>query len=128
MATPAVVTQDEHQVAQLVRALETASKGKRKGSFAVKKTTFDAKDSPAAIKVDSWRFFDWDYKRPDLPVYARGLFTTKNNNINEIAVRGYDKFFNTDEVSATKWENILKKTKGPYELTLKENGCIIFII
>lgn len=121
------MAQDEHEVAQLFRALETASKGKRKGEFAVKRTTFDAKGSPTGIKVDSWRLSDWDYKRPDLPVYARGLFTTKNNNTLEIAVRGYDKFFNTDEVSATKWENILKKTKGPYELTLKENGCIIFI-
>ncbi|KAF9784263.1 hypothetical protein IL306_007573, partial [Fusarium sp. DS 682] len=27
----------------------------------------------------------------------------------------------------TKWENIFKRTQGPYELTLKENGCIIFI-
>jgi tRNA ligase len=42
-------------------------------------------------------------------------------------VRGYDKFFNVGEVHETKWENVVHRTQGPYELSVKENGCIIFI-
>ena len=38
-----------------------------------------------------------------------------------------DKFFNTNEVRETAWDFIQERTKGPYELSLKENGCIIFI-
>ncbi|RKP08287.1 RNA ligase-domain-containing protein, partial [Thamnocephalis sphaerospora] len=44
----------------------------------------------------------------------------------EIVIRGYDKFFSIGEVSATKWPAIEENTKGPYEVTLKENGCILF--
>ena len=119
--------QDPQQNAQLIRTLnERTSKGK--SGFRVKKTTFKIAGSPDGLSVDSWRFQDWDYKKPNLPTYARGLFTTKNrHNDHEIAVRGYDKFFNVGEVYDTKWENIMRNTRGPYELTLKENGCIIFI-
>ncbi|KAI1401303.1 tRNA ligase [Hypoxylon fuscum] len=117
-------SQDPHEVSQVIRGLGDQ---KNKG-FKAKKSTFEVKGSRDGITVDSWRLHDWDYKKPGLPTYARGLFTTKNRNGHyEIAVRGYDKFFNVDEVSDTKWDNIRKKTKGPYELTLKENGCIIFI-
>ncbi|KAJ4257439.1 tRNA ligase [Fusarium torreyae] len=122
------IAQDVQAVANLVRALDNARKDKRKGGFSVKKTTFDVKGSSDGIQVDSWRMQDWDYKRRDLPTYARGLFTTRTRrNEPEIAVRGYDKFFNVNEVHETKWENIFTRTQGPYELTLKENGCIIFI-
>jgi tRNA ligase len=120
--------QDIQAVSAVVRALDNARKDKRKHGFSVKKTTFDVKGSADGIQVDSWRMQDWDYKRPNLPTYARGLFTTKTRrNEPEIAVRGYDKFFNVDEVPETKWKNIFTRTQGPYELTLKENGCIIFI-
>lgn len=126
MAAP-YTPQDVHEVSQLLAALDVARKEKRKGGFAVKKTTFDVKGSQG-IHVDSWRMQDWDYKRRDLPTYARGLFTTRTRRKEpEIAVRGYDKFFNVGEVHETQWENILSRTRGPYELTLKENGCIIFI-
>ncbi|KAI0432490.1 RNA ligase-domain-containing protein [Xylaria sp. FL1042] len=119
--------QDPRLNSQLVNALNGGT-NKAKGGFKVKKTTFKIAGSPDNISVDSWRFQDWDYKKPNLPTYARGLFTTRNRrNDHEIAVRGYDKFFNVDEVSDTKWDNIRRKTCGPYELTLKENGCIIFI-
>ncbi|KAI1205219.1 tRNA ligase [Annulohypoxylon truncatum] len=112
--------QDPQEVANLVRDL---------GNKTVKtrKTTYEVKGSDG-ITVDSWRYNDWDYKKRNLPTYARGLFTTRNRNgHHEIVVRGYDKFFNTGEVRETEWANILTNTKGPYELTLKENGCIIFI-
>ncbi|GAD96648.1 tRNA ligase [Paecilomyces variotii No. 5] len=125
-----MVQQDVQEVARLVDSLEAASKrGKTQGkkTFVCKKTTFAVARSDN-ISVDSWRFNDWDYKRRDLPTYARGLFTTRTRSGRpEIAVRGYDKFFNVDEVGNTKWEQIEQYTRGPYELSVKENGCIIFI-
>ncbi|KAK2056948.1 fungal tRNA ligase adenylyltransferase [Colletotrichum caudatum] len=123
--------QDVERVASMVRDLDGAkkiSKSKSGGGFSCKKTSFNVKTSEGGVVVDSWKMQEWDYKKKDLPTYARGLFTTKNSlNEPEIVVRGYDKFFNVGEVPETKWENILNCTKGPYELTLKENGCIIFI-
>ncbi|PSN59766.1 tRNA ligase [Corynespora cassiicola Philippines] len=119
--------QDPHQVRQLVHSLE-AHKGKAKkgqGGFSVRKHTFPL---PNGRTVDSWKMNDWDYKKENLPTYARGLFTyqTLDGNI-EIAVRGYDKFFNHGEVRKTEWRNVETDTRGPYELSVKENGCIIFI-
>lgn len=114
--------QNPRQNAQVLHALEDKRRVK------AKKTTFKIPGSRDGLAVDSWRFQDWDYKKPNLPTYARGLFTTKNRrNEYEIAVRGYDKFFNVGETPDTRWENIKRNTRGPYELTLKENGCIIFI-
>jgi len=125
--------QDVHEVAKLVHSLEAAAQrgGKRdergKKTFTCKKSTFAVAGSDN-IFVDSWRFNDWDYKRDDLPTHARGLFTTiTKDNRPEIAVRGYDKFFNVDETNQTRWRNIETNTRGPYELSVKENGCIIFM-
>lgn len=121
--------QDPHGVAELVKALESAknSKGRGRAGFQCKKSTFQVAGSDN-ISVDSWRFRDWDYKRDDLPTYARGLFTTRTkDNRPEIVIRGYDKFFNVDEVRDTQWRNVETRTKGPYELSVKENGCIIFM-
>lgn len=71
---------------------------------------------------------DWDYKKENLPTYARGLFTHHNTRGQpEIVVSGYDKFFNHGEVRKTEWANVKKNTRGPYEISVKENGCIIFI-
>lgn len=126
---PPMIPQDVQETAQMVRALEAGRKNSGgHGKFKVKRNTFDVKGSRDGLTVDSWKFNDWDYKKRDLPTYARGLFTTRNSrNEPEIAVRGYDKFFNVGEVRETDWKNIMTQTKGPYELTLKENGCIIFI-
>ncbi|EAS27654.3 tRNA ligase [Coccidioides immitis RS] len=123
-----MVQQDSHEVTQLIHSLQAAQGPKRGGkSFSCKKSTFPVSGSQGTT-VDSWKFRDWDYKRDDLPTYARGLFTTRTRNgTPEIAIRGYDKFFNVDEVNLTKWENIEKNTIGPYELSVKENGCIIFM-
>ncbi|KAK2737178.1 hypothetical protein FQN57_000435 [Myotisia sp. PD_48] len=121
--------QDPNAVFRMVTSLQAAQGKKRsnKSTFSCKKTTFPVAGSDN-ISVDSWRFQDWDYKRDDLPTYARGLFTTVDKaGKHEIAVRGYDKFFNVDEVNSTKWRNIENNTRGPYELSVKENGCIIFI-
>ncbi|KAK1768060.1 tRNA ligase 1 [Phialemonium atrogriseum] len=123
---PPYVSQDIQEVAALVRTLDDHTK--KKQGFSVKKTRFNVAGSRDGLAVDSWRFQDWDYKKKYLPTYARGLFTTRGpHGAPEIAVRGYDKFFNVNEVSETRWENIKANTKGPYELTLKENGCIIFV-
>ena len=120
--------QDPHEVAVFVKSLEAAKGGKGgKEGFSCKKSTFPVAGSDD-ITVDSWRFRDWDYQRDDLPTYARGLFTTKTKrNIPEIVIRGYDKFFNVGEVRSTEWRNVENNTAGPYELSVKENGCIIFM-
>lgn len=124
------MAQDPHQISQLCKSLESAKGGKSRGSgkrgFSCKKSTYAVAGSN--ITVDSWRFNDWDYKRDDLPTYARGLFTAKQTSgVPEIVIRGYDKFFNIDEVNETQWRNIENRTTGPYELSVKENGCIIFM-
>jgi tRNA ligase len=119
--------QDVGEVSMMMQGLE-AHLGKSKkgnGGFSCKRTTFTL---PSGRKLDSWRMQDWDYKKPNLPTYARGLFTTKNRlGQPEIVVRGYDKFFNHGEVRKTEWRNVENNTRGPYELSVKENGCIIFI-
>lgn len=127
--SPPYAAQNDHEVVTLVNGLESSSKksGGGKNSLKCKKHSFPMPGSDKRT-VDSWQFRDWDYKRRDLPTYARGLFTyLKQNGTPEIAVRGYDKFFNVGEVHETKWENVLSQTQGPYELSVKENGCIIFI-
>lgn len=73
-----------------------------------------------------WKFNDWDYYdncKVALPIRLRGLFTYEDR---EIIVRGYDKFFNVDETASTK-RAALNTLEGPFEVTMKENGCIIFI-
>lgn len=126
---PPYAPQDVQEVAALIRTLEanTGKSKQGKKTFSCKKATFSVAGTDG-ITVDSWRFQDWDYKRRDLPTYARGLFTTRTRQgTPEIVVRGYDKFFNVGEVHETKWENVVHRTQGPYELSVKENGCIIFI-
>ncbi|KAJ5099011.1 hypothetical protein N7532_006012 [Penicillium argentinense] len=121
-------TQDPAKIAQLVHDLKNAQKnpGKKKG-FACRKSTYKVSGTDDRT-VDSWKFQEWDYKRQDLPTYARGLFTAeRKDKTPEIVARGYDKFFNIDETTDTHWRNIEHNTRGPYELSVKENGCIIFI-
>ena len=127
------VPQDAFEIESFVRNLDNSarsSKGKgrgKKSSYQCKKSTFPVTGTNS-VTVDSWRFMDWDYKRDDLPTYARGLFTYKKKDGSPaIAIRGYDKFFNVDEVNDTRWRNVENRTRGPYELSVKENGCIIFI-
>ncbi|KAF2452398.1 RNA ligase-domain-containing protein [Lineolata rhizophorae] len=117
--------QEVRELVQLLNAHTKRGKGGGKGGFSVKKATFTL---PTGRTVDSWRLQDWDYKKPYLPTYARGLFTCQNKDGNqEIVVRGYDKFFNHGEVRNTEWRNVENNTRGPYELSVKENGCIIFL-
>ncbi|CUS21142.1 LAQU0S02e06920g1_1 [Lachancea quebecensis] len=80
-------------------------------------------------EVFSWKFNEWDYGKNNikLPLNARGLFTLDDLDNPRIVARGYDKFFNINEVSTTKWDWLMANTIGPYEVTVKENGCIIFV-
>lgn len=64
------------------------------------------------------------YKTGILPILARGLFVDQND---KIVVRGYNKFFNIGEVPENEWDYLEQNTTGPYFITLKENGCIIFV-
>ncbi|RLV92779.1 tRNA ligase [Spathaspora sp. JA1] len=109
------------QVAALCDELNKATQLKKSGrSIKTTNTVFNTD-----ISIDSWRFMDWDYGKDSvkLPIQARGLFTRDD----KIVVRGYDKFFNVDEKKFTKVEELKRNTTGPYDVTLKENGCIVFI-
>lgn len=78
------------------------------------------------VKLYSWRFNEWDYysKKVKLPSNARGLFTDING---DIVCRGYDKFFNINELQSVKEETLRSDTVGPYTVTVKSNGCIVFV-
>lgn len=120
--------QDPSVINELVATLNDADRKKPKDvGFSCRKSTF--KIDGTTHSVDSWKFPEQDFKKHCLPTFARGLFTWRDpvSGNYRIAVRGYDKFFNIDEINRTSWDWIEKNTKAPYELTMKENGCIIFI-
>ncbi|CAJ0908905.1 10950_t:CDS:2, partial [Entrophospora sp. SA101] len=123
------VSEDDRQKAhELVKSLYNIKKptGMTRRTKSVKKT--DHVHEPSGLTISSWRMNEWDYKKGLVPIMARGLFTRKTEEEKyEIVIRGYNKFFNIDETEDTKWENIESNTESPYELTIKENGCIIFI-
>ncbi|ORY44404.1 hypothetical protein BCR33DRAFT_697656 [Rhizoclosmatium globosum] len=68
------------------------------------------------------------YRKAALPTMARGLFAL-NDPVGDrlILLRGYDKFFNLNETETTSPQYLQDHTRGPYEMSVKENGCIIFI-
>ncbi|ODV95883.1 hypothetical protein PACTADRAFT_2192 [Pachysolen tannophilus NRRL Y-2460] len=108
---------------ELIKQLNSNYHDKTLKRGKVRKNTFQILNTN--IKIDSWKFNEWDYgKSETLVSQARGLFTL---NDEKIIIRGYDKFFNVDELPITRWQNLVESTRGPYYLTLKENGCIIFI-
>ncbi|KAI8818596.1 RNA ligase-domain-containing protein [Fimicolochytrium jonesii] len=84
------------------------------------------------VAVYSYNCLESLYRKspPVFPTSARGLFVVEKgregSNEWKIVLRGYDKFFNVNEIPATTWSHLEKETQGPYEATLKENGCIIF--
>lgn len=113
------------EVRSLVDSLERASELPNRGKASKRVCQLFNSDR----RVVSWKFQEWDYgkKNISLPCNARGLFITDDEENPQIVARGYDKFFNIDEISFTKWDAISKGTVGPYTVTLKSNGCIIFI-
>lgn len=102
----------------------------------VRSSQYPAPAQPETI-VSSWKMNEFKYYDipSPFPTLARGLFTTEHNVDGEsgdakqyrIVARGYDKFFNIGEVPWTTWESLERNTASPYTLTLKSNGCIIFI-
>ncbi|KAF5318587.1 hypothetical protein D9619_010998 [Psilocybe cf. subviscida] len=99
-------------------------------------------DAGKTVEIRSWKMNEFKYYDvpSPFPTLARGLFTRRvereidgeaaENDTDknyEIVVRGYDKFFNIGEVPWTTWSSLERHTVAPYILSLKSNGCIIFI-
>ncbi|KAJ1924814.1 trna ligase [Tieghemiomyces parasiticus] len=99
-----------------------SSRGRKAG---VRATEYPVANSP--VPLTSWHFTEHMYRTVPcpFPTLARGLFTRTTEAGFEIVVRGYDKFFNVGEVPTTKPKALEADTVGPYELTVKENGCLI---
>ncbi|EJS43145.1 trl1p [Saccharomyces arboricola H-6] len=116
---------NERTVSKLVSELEDAEKLSSRGRAYGRVCYLSHSDK----RVVSWKFNEWDYgkKNITLPCNARGLFISDDVNNPVIVARGYDKFFNIGEVNFTKWEWIEENCTGPYDVTVKANGCIIFI-
>ncbi|QPG75945.1 hypothetical protein FOA43_003331 [Brettanomyces nanus] len=114
--------QDKQDTIELIAQLEDLAKRHPKKG-AVRKFTNLIADTNTPI--NSWKFNEWDYasKKVSLPTYARGLFTKGN----EIICRGYNKFYNVNEFLEVSEDQLKKNTTGPYTLTVKSNGCIVFI-
>ncbi|OFI50455.1 hypothetical protein BG261_00820 [Floricoccus tropicus] len=61
----------------------------------------------------------------DETVTARGLFV---NEANEVVARGYNKFFNIDEMSETRFDKVAEKMSNKkFLLTKKENGFLAIV-
>ncbi|EPQ53735.1 hypothetical protein GLOTRDRAFT_78807 [Gloeophyllum trabeum ATCC 11539] len=105
----------------------------KKSPKLVKSTVYQAPARPD-ISVRSWKMNEYKYNNIPcpFPTLARGLFTEDIEDqgdgiVHRIVARGYDKFFNIGEVPWTTWSSLESHTAPPYTLTLKSNGCIIFI-
>ncbi|KII91379.1 hypothetical protein PLICRDRAFT_105688 [Plicaturopsis crispa FD-325 SS-3] len=116
---------------QLVADLHNLSK---KSPKLVRSSTYAAPADPS-ITVRSWKMNEFKYYDvpSPFPTLARGLFTTEIEEPTadtpkyRIVARGYDKFFNVGEVPWTTWQSLEAHTGAPYTLSLKSNGCIVFI-
>ncbi|KAI0303896.1 RNA ligase-domain-containing protein [Russula brevipes] len=85
--------------------------------------------APAApeITVESWKMNESKYYDIPSPSFFCWKGEKDGQSRYHIVARGYDKFFNIGEVPWTTWSSLETHTKPPYTLTLKSNGCIIFI-
>ncbi|KAJ2506035.1 trna ligase, partial [Coemansia sp. RSA 2052] len=119
----AITQQERHEIRQLVTTMKKIAETKPASKRIVKRTLHDYEGH----SISSWKCNEFLYKKDPcpLPTQARGLFTTGAGGEETIAARGYNKFFNVGEVAHTQWSWIEGHTKGPYELTVKENGCLI---
>ncbi|KAG0167995.1 hypothetical protein DFQ28_009019 [Apophysomyces sp. BC1034] len=121
------ITSPEHDAEKVHTIIEQLYALREANKRVIRHKTFRINED---LVVEGWTMQNYVYKKqPGLyPIEARGLFTTRNKEgQHSIVIRGYNKFFNIDEVKSTEWESIEKKTEGPYEIQAKENGCIIFI-
>ncbi|KAH9830093.1 RNA ligase-domain-containing protein [Rhodofomes roseus] len=114
---------------QLIEDLFRISK---KSPKLVRSTAYTA-PADSSIVLRSWKMNEFKYYDvpSPFPTLARGLFTQEikkgDQMKHRIVARGYDKFFNIGEVPWTHWASLESHTGPPYTLTLKSNGCIIFI-
>ncbi|KAF7291694.1 tRNA ligase [Mycena chlorophos] len=95
----------------------------------VRPTTYKAPADPS-MSITSWKMNEHKYYvvPSPFPTLARGLFSTEQKEGQfRIVARGYDKFFNIGELGWVTWAALEAHTAGPYTLSLKSNGCIIFI-
>ncbi|TPX72296.1 hypothetical protein SpCBS45565_g00645 [Spizellomyces sp. 'palustris'] len=129
---------------QEYNALLVAPAGKKRPFVRRTRYTFTPRESRGMTKdasnvkgtksrnIYSYNCLESLYRKdpPVFPTLARGLFVTEVGEDGsgdwKIVIRGYDKFFNVGEVASSSWEALSAHTEGPYEVTLKENGCIIF--
>ncbi|TFK37952.1 RNA ligase-domain-containing protein [Crucibulum laeve] len=112
--------------------MELHALSKRAGKL-VKSSVYQAPSVPEIV-VRSWKMNEFKYYDipSPFPTLARGLFTVElptdeGEDRYRIVARGYDKFFNIGEVPWTTWPALEAHTAAPYTLSLKSNGCIIFI-
>ncbi|KAJ1668780.1 tRNA ligase [Coemansia sp. RSA 1646] len=118
-----VTPEEKYELRQLMRAMKELSMVTPSSKRKVRQTKHTYDDHT----VTSWKCNEFMYKKDPcpLPTLARGLFTSGQGNEETVVARGYNKFFNVGEVPKTKWPAIISDTRGPYELTVKENGCLI---
>ncbi|KAI0938363.1 hypothetical protein AcV5_000059 [Taiwanofungus camphoratus] len=115
---------------ELVAELLALSK---KNPKLVRSTEYRVPADPETTVIRSWKMNEFKYYDvpSPFPTLARGLFTEDvqagSEMAHRIVARGYDKFFNIGEVPWTTWASLEAHTGPPYTLTLKSNGCIIFI-
>ncbi|KAH8813973.1 RNA ligase-domain-containing protein [Flagelloscypha sp. PMI_526] len=125
MAHPATTEED----VDLIKSLTSISQRHRK---LIKSSTYTT-PADERITVRSWKMDEFKYYQvpSPFPTLARGIFTVDNvpgeGKVDRIIIRGYDKFFNIGEVPWTTWEALETHTVAPYTMSLKSNGCIIFI-
>ncbi|KAG1834983.1 RNA ligase-domain-containing protein [Suillus subalutaceus] len=118
---------------QLINDLHQLSK---KSPKLVRSTVYSVPSDPS-ISVRSWKMNEFKYYDipSPFPTLARGLFSrelpcgddSKGEQKYQIVARGYDKFFNIGEVPWTDWSTLSLHTGPTYTLSLKSNGCIIFV-
>ncbi|OCH84021.1 hypothetical protein OBBRIDRAFT_892032 [Obba rivulosa] len=127
-STPQDRTNEEDS--SLVEELYKLSK---KSPKLVRSSVYSAPADPS-MSIRSWKMNEFKYHDvpSPFPTLARGLFTRdveteSGETKHRIVARGYDKFFNIGEVPWTTWASLEANTRAPYTLTLKSNGCIIFI-
>ncbi|KAL5521724.1 TRL1 [Sanghuangporus sanghuang] len=142
MASP-LPASDHALVSSLLALLSASSKIKNRNKRLASSSTYPAPADPS-VSIRSWRLNEYKYYDvpSPFPTLARGLFTQwvseegpRNGKEGEgqgegryrIVARGYDKFFNIGEVPWCTWDALEKHTAPPYVMTLKSNGCIIFI-
>jgi tRNA ligase len=137
---------------QLIHDLHQLSK---KSPKLVRSTVYNVPSDPT-IPIRSWKMNEFKYYNipSPFPTLARGLFSrelpfgddSEGEPKYQIVARGYDKFFNIGEVPWTdvsdfryncycfkldgfhlQWSSLSHHTGPTYTLSLKSNGCIIFM-